>query len=72
MKRRAGAAFVLVVASPSRRQSALAELFRFERSVLSQLGRLMTAAYQPSSTILPRDLPDSSSACARFRLAALI
>ena len=28
--------------------------------------------YHPSSTILPRDLPDSSRACARFRLAALI
>src|SRR6266852_4591456 len=28
--------------------------------------------YQPSSTILPRDLPDSSSACARLRLIALI
>jgi hypothetical protein len=26
----------------------------------------------PASTILPRDLPDSSIACARFRLAALM
>src|SRR5215831_17514767 len=28
--------------------------------------------YHPSSTILPRDLPLSTSACARFRLAALM
>src|SRR4030081_3895941 len=28
--------------------------------------------YHPSSTILPRDLPDSSSACARFKLVALM
>src|SRR5580704_5232350 len=28
--------------------------------------------YHPSSTILPRDLPDSNSAWARFRLAALM
>src|SRR6185295_5811313 len=28
--------------------------------------------YQPSSTILPRDLPLSKSACARLRLAALM
>ena len=28
--------------------------------------------YHPSSTILPRDLPDSSKAWARLRLAALI
>ena len=32
----------------------------------------LTSCYHPSSTILPRDLPDSSSACARFRLAALM
>jgi hypothetical protein len=30
------------------------------------------AVYHPSSAILPRDLPDSSSACARFKLAALV
>jgi uncharacterized protein (DUF1330 family) len=28
--------------------------------------------HQPSSTILPREVPDSNSACARLRLAALM
>ena len=32
----------------------------------------MSKSYHPSSTILPRDLPDSSSAWAFFRLAALM
>ena len=35
-------------------------------------GSLLVDAYHPSSTILPRDLPLSSSACARLRLAALM
>ena len=33
---------------------------------------LLFGRYQPSSTILPRDLPLSKSACARLRLAALM